>query len=382
MDEGTGRNVMSTLAEVLEQQTREGELYDPLDRNWVHCYACGHNCRIPPGAVGVCKVRFNRGGRLMVPWGYVGGVQCDPVEKKPFFHAHPGALAYSFGMLGCDLHCSYCQNWVTSQAIRDPHAVAPPIEADPRALVENAVELGAKILVSTYNEPLITSEWAVAIFREARAAGLLTGFVSNGNATPRVLEYLRPWVDLYKIDLKSFDDKHYRELGGRIQPILDSIRRVHEMGFWLEVVTLLIPGFNDSESELMALTRFLADISPDIPWHVTAFHGDYQMTGPPDTTVEMLERAAAIGREAGLHFVYAGNLPGRVGSLENTDCPGCGSTLIARYGYLVQSYTLTADGRCPHCSLQIPGRWGSRFEGQITSHPFRAGRRISVVHID
>jgi pyruvate formate lyase activating enzyme len=157
---------------------------------------------------------------------------------------------------------------------------------------------------------------------------------------------------------------------------------VHELGFWLEIVTLLIPGFNDSESELQDLTGFLADISPDIPWHVTAFHQDYHMTGPPNTTPAMLERAAAIGRQAGLHFVYAGNLPGRVGDLENTICPGCGRALITRFGYHVQSYRLTSNGGCPDCKLAIPGRWGAGFEGQITSRPFLPRRRISVVQID
>jgi pyruvate formate lyase activating enzyme len=211
-------------------------------------------------------------------------MQCDPIEKKPFFHVHPGTLAFSFGMLGCDLHCGYCQNWATSQAIRDPHAIAPPQRATPEHLVQLAVEWGAEAIVSTYNEPLITAEWAVAIFKEARAANLLTGFVSNGNATPQVLEYIRPWVDLYKVDLKSFDDRHYRQLGGRLQPILDSLMRIHKMGFWLEVVTLIVPGFNDSDGELRQLAEFLASISPDIPWHVTAFHQDYRMTDPENTS--------------------------------------------------------------------------------------------------
>ena len=230
-------------------------MYDVLPDGRLRCVACGHRCPLPDGALGVCKVRFNEGGQLRVPWGYVGGVQCDPIEKKPFFHAYPGALAYSFGMLGCDLHCAYCQNWVTSQALRDPAAVAPPIEASPEAMVRDAMRLGAQAIVSTYNEPLITSEWAVAVFKEAKAAGLVTGFVSNGNGTPEVLEYLRPWIDLYKVDLKSFDDRHYRELGGRIEPILDTIRRLHAMGVWLEIVTLLIPGFNDSHDELRASRR-------------------------------------------------------------------------------------------------------------------------------
>jgi len=366
---------MSTLAEVLARETREGELYDTLPDGRLRCYACGHCCPLPDGAVGVCKVRFNEGGRLLVPWGYVGGVQCDPIEKKPFFHALPGALAYSFGMLGCDLHCGYCQNWVTSQALRDPAAVAPPLSASPDALVRDAIRQEARVLVSTYNEPLITSEWAVAVFKEAKAAGLTTGYVSNGNATPQVLDYLRPWVDLYKVDLKSFDDRQYRQLGGRLAPILDTIRRLHQMAFWVEIVTLLIPGFNDTADELERLTAFVASVSPDIPWHVTAFHGDYKMQDPGNTTPEMLLKAADIARGSGLRYVYAGNLPGEVGDLENTRCTGCGETLIERYGYYIRDYKISADGRCPACRTPVPGRWGTRFDGQIASRPFLPGSR-------
>jgi pyruvate formate lyase activating enzyme len=372
---------MATLAEVLGSEMREGELFGRLPDGRLQCYACGHCCPLPDGAIGVCKVRFNRGGRLLVPWGYVGGVQCDPIEKKPFFHAYPGALAYSFGMLGCDLHCSYCQNWVTSQALRDPAAVSSPMLASPDELVSDALRQRARVMVSTYNEPLITSEWAVAIFKEAKAAGLVTGYVSNGNGTPQVLEYIRPWVDLYKVDLKSFDDRHYRELGGRIAPILDTIRRLHEMRFWVEIVTLLIPGFNDSREELTRLTEFIAGVSPDIPWHVTAFHGDYKMTSPANTTADMLIVAAAIGRASGLRHVYAGNLPGEVGALEDTRCYACGELLIERYGYHVRSYRLTANGRCPSCDAAIPGRWGARFDGQVASMPFRARIQDSRLRI-
>jgi pyruvate formate lyase activating enzyme len=243
-----------TLQEALVARTTDAvpELVEQLDKGRLRCYACGHKCPIPHGASGVCKVRFNRDGVLRVPFGYVGGVQCDPIEKKPFFHAFPGALAFSMGMLGCDLHCSYCQNWVTSQALRDPSAVSPPRDVDPVRLAEEAVELGAQVVVSTYNEPLITVEWGVEVFKQARLRGLSTGFVSNGNGTERVLEYLRPHIDLYKVDLKSFDDRHYRELGGRLQPILETIAWLHRAGVWLEIVTLLIPGFNDSEEELGA----------------------------------------------------------------------------------------------------------------------------------
>ncbi|MBA2302570.1 MAG: AmmeMemoRadiSam system radical SAM enzyme [Acidobacteria bacterium] len=371
---------MPSLAQILEARTAEAapELVEPIDRNRVRCHACGHECPIPDGAAGVCKVRFNRGGRLFVPWGYVGGVQCDPIEKKPFFHASPGALAYSFGMLGCDLHCSYCQNWVTSQALRDPDAVAPPIDADPEALVAEAVRLGARVVVSTYNEPLITSEWAMEIFNHARRAGLMTGFVSNGNGTPRVLKYIRPHIDLYKVDLKSFDDRHYRQLGGRLQPILDTIGALHAMGVWVEVVTLLIPGFNDAPDELERLTAFLATVSPDLPWHVTAFHKDYRMSDPANTTADMLVEAAAIGQRNGLRYVYAGNLPGRVGDLEHTRCHQCRAMLIERHGYFVRDYRLTSDGRCPDCQAVIPGRWGRRFEGQIATSPFLPDRRLRV----
>src|SRR5438477_6022218 len=335
---------MSTLRDIVYENVREGELYEKLDRSRVRCYAGGHCCPIPEGQPGVCKVRYNKGGTLYVPWGYVGGIQCDPIEKKPFFHVYPGALAYSFGMLGCDLHCGYCQNWVTSQALRDPHAGAMPEDVTPAALADDAVRQGARLVVSTYNEPLITVEWAVDVFREARARGLATAFVSNGNGTPRVLEYLRPHIDAYKVDLKSFDDRRYRELGGRLQPILDTIAWLHDAGVWVEIVTLLISGFNDSEQELRALTRFIANVSSDIPCHVTAFHKDYKMTGPPNTTPAMLAAAAQIGRDAGLHYVYAGNLPGQVDGLEDTRCVSCGETLVARYGYHIRNYRVTPDG--------------------------------------
>jgi pyruvate formate lyase activating enzyme len=372
---------MPTLRDVVDENVREGDLYEKLDRNRVRCFACGHCCPIPEGQPGVCKVRYNRGGTLYVPWGYAGGVQCDPIEKKPFFHAYPGALAYSFGMLGCDLHCGYCQNWVTSQALRDPRAVVPPLAATPQQLVQHALQQGAKVLVSTYNEPLITSEWAVAVFKEARAAGLLTAFVSNGNGTPQVLEYLRPWVDLYKVDLKSFDDRHYHQLGGRLQPILDTIRRLHEMGFWLEIVTLVIPGFNDSDDELQRLTEFIVSVSADIPWHATGFHKDYKMTDPDNTSAEVLMRAAAIGSRSGLRYVYAGNLPGEVEDLENTHCHNCRQMLIERYGYLITGYHLTSNGCCPSCGTRVPGRWAHEFQGQITARPFLPQTRSSLFSI-
>ncbi len=358
------------LVEVLAQLTRPGELYEKLPGDKVRCFACGHRCLIPEGLPGICKVRFNRAGTLLVPGGYVGALQIDPVEKKPFFHALPGSLALSFGMLGCDFHCGYCQNWITSQAIRDPSALGTPELIGARELVDVARRHQAPILASTYNEPLITAEWAVEVFRPASESGLVCAFISNGNGTPEVLEYIRPYVRLYKVDLKSFRQKNYRELGGRLETVLDTIRMLREKQFWVEIVTLVVPGFNDSDEELTDVARFLASVSPDIPWHVTAFHKDYKMTDPEDTPAATLLRAAGIGRREGLRYVYAGNLPGRVGDLENTRCPGCGALLIERVGYRILSYRLDRAGACPGCALPIPGLWpGGVFHPQTDPRP-------------
>jgi pyruvate formate lyase activating enzyme len=347
----------ATLADYLDQLTQEGELYEKLPGNKVRCYACGHRCLILDGYRGVCKVRFNQGGTLRVPTGYVGALQCDPTEKKPFFHVYPGSDTLTFGMLGCDLHCSYCQNWLTSQALRDPAAGVAPTITTPEELVEFGRHHGARMFGSSYNEPLITSEWAVEVFRVARQAGYLCAFISNGNATPEVLKYLRPWVDCYKVDLKSMNDRNYRVLGAKLQTVLDTIGLLHDMGFWVEIVTLVVPGFNDSDEELRKAAEFLASISPDIPWHVTAFHKDYKMTDPENTTAATLIRAANIGKAAGLRYVYAGNLPGHVGDFENTRCPGCNALLVERYGYVILDYQITPEGHCPNCGRQIPGIW-------------------------
>ncbi|MCZ6834099.1 MAG: radical SAM protein, partial [Acidobacteria bacterium] len=255
----TGTIEPTPLAQTLRRRTAQGTLCEriPGKEGWVHCYACGHDCRIPPGHDGICKVRFNDGGTLRVPWGYIAGLQCDPIEKKPFFHVLPGRDALSFGMLGCDYHCSYCQNWITSQALRDPEAVAPVTETRIEDLLAHAHRSLACAVVSTYNEPLITSEWGVEVFRHARAEGFLTGFVSNGNATPRVLDFLRPHTDLYKIDLKSFRQARYREMGGVLDRVLETIQGTVDRGFWVEVVTLVVPGFNDSKEELTDIAHFL-----------------------------------------------------------------------------------------------------------------------------
>lgn len=345
-----------TLEDHLRSLTGEGEVYERLEGDRVRCHACAHRCLVPPGEKGICKVRYNEGGVLRVPMGYVASLQCDPIEKKPFFHVLPGALALSFGMLGCDYHCSFCQNWISSQALRDAAAVSPVQPITARSMVQLALESDARVVTSTYNEPLITVEWAVEVFRRAREAGLRTSFVSNGNATSEVLQYLSPHLDFYKVDLKAFTKEAYREVGGRLEPVLETIRNLHTMGKWVEVVTLLIPGMNDSDAELTQIAEFIAGVSVEIPWHVTAFRPEYRMHTSNATPVGALLRGVELGRKAGLHFVYAGNLPGRVGDAENTYCPSCGKLLVERHGFRIVSYNMTGS-KCPACGTEIAGRW-------------------------
>ena len=348
------------IGEVLDSLTVEGELSEKLPDQEVRCTACAHRCLIRPDRRGICQVRFNRDGILRVPWGYVAALQADPIEKKPFFHVFPGSHALTFGMLGCDFHCANCQNWFTSQALRDPSsedAVGLVRRISPEAMVSYAQRSESTIIASSYNEPLITTEWAVGIFQKACEAGLKCVYISNGNATPEALRYLQPYLSAYKIDLKTMQERQYRQLGGVLQNVLDSIRLAYELGLWVEIVTLVIPGFNDSNEELMEAARFIASVSPSIPWHVTAFHPDYRMTNTPPTSVSMLLRAAEIGEEAGLNYVYAGNIPGRTRGYEDTRCPHCSHVLVRRTGFVIQGYAITALGSCPKCGTQIAGLW-------------------------
>jgi pyruvate formate lyase activating enzyme len=348
----------ATVRERLAALTAKGSLARQEGRK-IRCLACGHRCLLGEGKEGVCRVRFVKDGELRVPWGYVASIAADPIEKKPFFHVLPGATALSFGMLGCDFRCPYCQNWEISQTIRDagadPWAVARP--ATPESIVAAALAEGAAMVTSTYNEPLITAEWAGAVFREARRAGLRTSFVSNGNATEEVLDFLRPLVDAYKVDLKGMREEGYREVGGRLCVVLDALRGLVARGIWVEVVTLVVPGRNDSPEELRDAARFLASLSPDLPWHVTAFHPDYRMAATPATPAATLLRAAEIGREEGLRYVYTGNLHGLAGDGETTFCATCREPLVERRGFRVLACRIGADGACPRCHGVVPGLW-------------------------
>jgi len=349
--------ISSSYETALDERTVRGELWSTIEGERLLCYACAHRCKISAGRRGICKVRYNEDGELRVPHGYVAALQCDPIEKKPFFHVTPGATALTFGMLGCDYHCGYCQNWNTSQALRDTQAQGSFYEVTSDQLVSAALGYKAGVVTSSYNEPLITAEWAVEIFRKAKEHGLRTAFVSNGNATEEALSYLQPWLDCYKVDLKSMQDKNYRQLGGRLSVVLDTIRRLHQLGIWVELVTLVVPGFNDSDDELKEAAVFIASVSCDIPWHVTAFHPDYKMKDRSWTGVRQLLKAVEAGKEAGLNYVYAGNLPGAVGQYESTSCPQCGTLLVSRQGYRIAENRLAGRGSCPKCSKRIPGIW-------------------------
>jgi pyruvate formate lyase activating enzyme len=326
----------------------------------IQCFSCGHRCLVKPGRDGVCRVRFNENGVLQVPHGYVGVLACDPIEKKPFWHVLPGSDALTFGMLGCDYHCGYCQNWVTSQMLRDPDAVGQPKRCTPEQLVEIALKHGAPVVASSYNEPLITSEWAVDVFKVAKARGLRCAYISNGNGTPQVLDFIRPHVDAYKVDLKTFSDKNYRQLGGVLENVTSTIKMLKERGFWVEIVTLVVPNFSDDPDDLKRMAEFIASVDPLMPWHMTAFHPDYKMTdGYRRTTTDDLMKVVEFGKQAGLKYMYPGNLPGQVGEWENTRCHHCNATLIRRFSFMVQENRMTkGDGLCPDCHKPVPGIWG------------------------
>ncbi len=323
----------------------------------VHCTACPHHCRLISGQRGGCGLRFCREGRLLAPWGYTSGVAVDPLEKKPLYHVCPGTTVLSFGMLGCNLHCPFCQNWTLSQTLRDERALAAPRPITPAQLAAAAERAGSRWLAATYNEPLIAAEWVAAVFQAARARGLRTCIVSNGFASPAALAYLQPCLDAANIDLKCFTKEGYRGLGGSLQPVLDTIQSLWHAGVWVEATTLVVPGLNDSSEELGQTAAFLAGVSLDLPWHVSAYHPDYRMSdGPPGTPAATLERACDRGRQSGLRYVYTGNQRSpRRG--EDTCCPACGATLVVRRGFAVQYCRLGADGLCPACRYRIAGIW-------------------------
>ncbi len=330
------------------------ELIETGEGENIRCFSCGHSCSISSGGYGVCNMRKNVEGELRVPYGYVSSLSVDPMEKKPFFHALPGQGALSYGMLGCNFSCPYCQNWHISQTLCDPEARVSPREITVEQIIQKAVNSGVDCVVSTYNEPLITSEWNRAVFEKAKEEDMVTGYVSNGYASEQVLEYLQGVTDLFNVDFKAFSPDVYRKLGGDARKMRENIRRIYRMGFHLEVITLVVPGQTDDREELERMAEFLVSVSPEIPWHLTAFRGAYKWRSHSSTRPETLKMACEIAREAGMNHVYCGNLPGQIEGAENTTCPDCGKLLIERLGYSIRDVNLRGD-ECPDCSRKIYG---------------------------
>ncbi|MFZ0447602.1 MAG: AmmeMemoRadiSam system radical SAM enzyme [Desulfatiglandaceae bacterium] len=334
---------------------KEGYLYEKLDQDRVRCFLCNHQCLIKEGARGICGVRENQSGSLFtLVYDKVIAAHTDPIEKKPLFHFLPGTRSYSIATVGCNFRCLFCQNADISQMPSDHHRIYGD-KMTPREIVQKAVSASAATISYTYTEPTIFFELALDTARSAANAGLKNIFVSNGYMSEDCLKEIHPDLHGANIDLKSFNDRFYREqCGAKLGPVLRNLATLVEMGVWLEVTTLIIPGLNDSVHELKSLARFLADLNPDIPWHISRFHPTYRLLNLPATPAETIHRACDVGYEAGLKYVYPGNIPGDKG--EKTFCHGCGKTLIDRFGFQVQENSIL-NHQCPHCGETIPGVW-------------------------
>jgi len=330
-----------------------------LERGAVECRLCPHHCRIAPGKRGICGVRENRDGTLVsLVYGKLAASHVDPVEKKPLFHFLPGTLTYSVATVGCNLACPFCQNHELSFAMRS-HAVPYGYEAPAEKVVAEAVASGCESLTFTYSEPTIFFEYMVDIAALAREKGLLTALVSNGFIEAEPRRELAGLIDAANIDLKAFSETTYRDvLQGKLGPVLETISSLLAEGVWTEVTTLVVPEMNDSAEELKKIASFLASVSPDLPWHVSRFFPRNRWTDASPTPEESLRRAVEAGRRAGLHYVYAGNVPGD--PTESTFCPGCGKKVIERVGYDISQMNLGPAGRCPSCNTLVAGIFDSR----------------------
>ena len=326
----------------------------PLENGWVECGVCPRACRISEGERGTCGTRENRSGKLYT---LVHSRPCalglDPVEKKPFFHVMPGALALSLATPGCNLECRCCQNWEIAQA--RPEQVKT-MELSPAGVVALAKQKQAPLVACTYTEPVVFAEYVQDIARAGRRAGLRTLMISNGYVQAQPLAELCADLAAYKVDLKGFDPGYFKQhTGGELRHVLDTLRRLKKHGTWTEIVTLVIPGQNDAEAEMRALARFVRDeLSPETPVHFTRFHPSYRLQNVPATPIATLERCRNAALAEGLKFVYLGNVPGHPG--ESTYCPGCGKLLIRRIGMAVAENRMKA-GACPDCRRRIPGVW-------------------------
>ena len=340
-------------------EPHEAMLYEKLEGQKVRCELCGHGCEILAGKHGVCRVRQNVAGQLRsLTYGMLVAIHVDPIEKKPLFHYLPGTKSLSIAAPGCNFQCEFCQNWQISQSPRRQEAIRGQA-VTPDQIVTAAVNHDCKSISYTYTEPTVFFELAYDTARLAHDRGLGNCFVSNGFMTPRAVETIAPYLDAINVDLKAFRDETYRRvMKARLEPVLTALKALVAAGVWVEVTTLVVPGMNDSDEELRDIAGFVAgQLGPHVPWHVSRFHGDYKMRDHQATPIATLERACRIGAEAGLKYIYSGNVPGHAD--ERTCCPSCGEVLIDRMGYSIRGISLS-DGACGHCGEKVEGVWALR----------------------
>ena len=331
---------------------KEGMLYKKMEEDKVSCFLCSHHCLISNGKFGICHVRENRGGVLYThAYGELIARNIDPIEKKPLYHFFPGSRSFSISAVGCNFRCGFCQNWQISQAKEAKASGLRSEEVKPEEVVKQAGQTGSKSISYTYTEPTIFFEYAYEISQLAKTEGLFNVFVTNGYMTEEMIRTIHPALDAANIDLKSFRDDYYREVcGGRLAPVLKNIELMKKLNIWIEVTTLLVPGQNDSEEELKKIANFLAGLDPSIPWHISRFYPQYKMGDLESTPLDTLNRAYDIGKNAGLRYVYLGN----VGQGNNTYCYRCRRLLIERQGLSVGTNRIK-EARCPDCQTPVDG---------------------------
>ncbi len=331
---------------------KEAMLYEKTEDDKVSCFLCSHHCKISDGKFGICQVRENRKGILYThAYGKLIAQDIDPIEKKPLYHFLPGSRSFSIAAIGCNFQCGFCQNWQISQAADAQKLGLHSEEVSPEETLKLATESGTESISYTYSEPTIFFEYAYEISQLAKQNGLFNVFVTNGYMTEETIQAIHPYLVAANVDLKSFRDGYYRKIcRGKLAPVLKNIELMKKLNIWVEVTTLVVPGQNDSEEELGEIAHFLADLDISIPWHISRFYPQYKMEDVESTPMKILNSAYEIGKDAGLRYVYLGN----VGKGNNTYCYQCHALLIERYGFSVESYQIR-EGRCTQCGSLIDG---------------------------
>ena len=344
-----------------DASVREARYYQPQDDGYVRCMLCAQYCRIKPSGRGVCGVRENIDGKLYTAvYGLLAAVNTDPIEKKPLYHFYPGSSALSLATVGCNFRCTFCQNWNLSQVSKGRNRRIAGQHADPESIAEAAARQRCRSVSYTYSEPTIFYEWAYDTAKAVTERGMLNAFVTNGYIAPEPLRDIRPYLHGANVDLKAFDDKSYKKVMGApgVQPVLDTLKLMKQLGIWVEVTTLVVPTRNDSDDVLCAIAGFIAgELGPETPWHISRFHPDYKDTNLPPTSMDALRRAYDIGRQAELRYIYVGNVSMSMLGIDagSTPCHACGTLLIERFGFQVLRDVVTSDGTCPKCGTSVAG---------------------------